>query len=151
MKRDGKITAFTLMELMLVVIILGIIAGFALPSLDKLYRKSQQRDITNYLRLIHGANEIYKARHGTYWDPGDTFIRPLNEINTALGLNIPANAKYTYFYSTADGGTSYLMQVNITGLTSYMQATSAPLSTMSAPPNPCCLVQAAGECLVPTC
>ncbi len=150
MEKDRKITAFTLMELMLVVIILGIVAGFALPSLDKLYLKSQQRDITNYLRLIHGANEIYKARNGTYWNPGDGGMHLLNEINSALRLNIPANAKYTYNYSTSDVGVSYMVCVYIAGIDSFMRMMSMPLST-NIPPNPCCAVFGVGECLVPTC
>lgn len=144
-------TAFTLMELILVVMILGIVAGFALPNLDKLYRKSQQRDITNYLRLIHGASEIYKARNGTYWNPGDAAAHTLGEINSVLQLSIPANARYTYEYSTADAGVSYQTRVNITGLASYMRVVPAPLSTTSAPPNPCCQVMAANECFVPQC
>jgi two-component system chemotaxis response regulator CheY len=148
---DRGRAAFTLMELMLVVIILGIIAGFALPNMDKLYRKSQQRDITNYLRLIHGASEIYKAGNGTYWNPGDTAAHTLSEINNALRLSIPANARYTYQYSTADAGVSYLMRVDITGLASYMRVSPTPLSTTSAPPNPCCQVMAANECFVPQC
>ena len=151
MKIGKGIWAFTLMELMLVVVILGIIAGFALPNIDKLYKKSQQRDVTNYLRVIHGASEIYKARNGAYWDPGDAAAHPLNEINTNLKLTIPTNAKYTYGYSTADAGANYQMDVDISGIDAYMRATSAPLSTTSMPPNPCCFPAGGGGCLMPTC
>ncbi len=78
--------AFTLMELLLVVVIIGVMAGFAIPNYGKTTRRMRARDATTALTMISGGNVVYKARTGS-----NLSASPLSAINTALSLNIVAN------------------------------------------------------------
>lgn len=78
-------SAFTIMELMVVIIIIGMICAFAIPN----YRKSQQlnyeRQAIQALALIRESRKLYVARTGT------EMPLPLNniqDINQALSINI---------------------------------------------------------------
>ena len=60
--------AFTIMEIVIVVILIGIIAAFALPNYNKSIRKSHERDAVLQLQALHAANLIFRARNGDYFD-----------------------------------------------------------------------------------
>lgn len=77
--------AFTILELILVVIVIGIIAAFAIPSMDKALEKSRYRRMRLNLLTIHSALEIYKARNGTY---PPTSALTLAQLNSLLNLSI---------------------------------------------------------------
>ncbi|MBN1869052.1 MAG: prepilin-type N-terminal cleavage/methylation domain-containing protein, partial [Candidatus Omnitrophica bacterium] len=55
--------AFTLVEIMVVVMIIGLIAAFGIPNFKKALLKSRERSAMLHLSAINGANEIYKARN----------------------------------------------------------------------------------------
>ncbi len=59
--------AFTYIEIMLVVVIIGILAGIGVPQYLKTVQKAKQRDVMAMLYLIKGAQEIYHGKHGTYY------------------------------------------------------------------------------------
>ncbi len=60
--------AVTLLELMIVIVIIGIIAGFALPQFQNIVENAKIREAKSALRIIRGAEKIYKAKSitGTY-------------------------------------------------------------------------------------
>jgi type IV pilus assembly protein PilE len=92
--------AFTLMEMMVVVTIVGIIAGFAIPNYATSVERSYRRDAENNLRLISAAQRLYAARNNDlYWGAGN-----LTVINSNLGLNIISNG---ITYNCAGGGATY--------------------------------------------
>ena len=80
------------MELMVVVIIVGIMAAFAVPSYTKANNKAEERQMIVNLRSIIAAQEIYKAQKGDYWPAGayavPTGNQGLPQLNTDLKLNI---------------------------------------------------------------
>lgn len=88
------------MELMVVVIIVGIMAAFAIPSYTKANNKAEERQMIVNLRSIIAAQEIYKAQKGNYWPAGayavPTGNQGLPQLNTDLKLNIINGTKYTY-------------------------------------------------------
>ena len=96
-----KNAGFTLTEMIIVVITLGVVAGFALPSYTKALQKARERDAITQLAVIHAANTLYRSRVGTYYvNPSGT----VNDINTNLGISIiPGDNTYTY--SSNDGTT----------------------------------------------
>ena len=102
MNSKGKEQSFTLMELMIVVVIIGIIAGFAIPSYQKAMAKQKARRLILTAKLIDGAQEIYKARNGRYWCDFSVSCMQLSEINSGLGLNIipETGASYLTFQET---------------------------------------------------
>ena len=88
--------AFTLMELMVVVVVVGLMAAFAVPGYDKAVDKALHRDAERNVRLLAGAQIVYKARYGKYFDEAlvATYI---NDLNSALGLNITEQKGVTYW------------------------------------------------------
>ena len=80
--------AFTLVELMIVVVMLGMIAAFGIPN----YRKSHDRvneKTGNYnLNVIDSAMEIYRMRNAGYPDPPGGAALDFDDINTILNLGI---------------------------------------------------------------
>ncbi len=57
---------FTLIEILVVIVILGILAGIAVPTYNKLIRKSRVSDGLHGLDMLAGAQEKYFIEHGTY-------------------------------------------------------------------------------------
>lgn len=89
-----KTFGFTLTELLIVVILVGVIAAFALPNYSKSLNSAHRRDAEIQLASIHSANSIYHAQSGAYLPTG---TGDLSEINSGLNLGIIANGViYTY-------------------------------------------------------
>ena len=59
--RHNLRSAFTLLELMIVVIIIGLIAGMAMPQFHKMIEEAKIREAKSILRAIRGAEKIFKA------------------------------------------------------------------------------------------
>ena len=92
-----KDNAFTLMEIMVVVVIIGLLAVFAVPNYQNAIQKAHERDALNQLRVIHAAGNIYKSLKGANWLPASNPTIDINLINSNLGINIIEN-DISYFY-----------------------------------------------------
>jgi len=57
---------FTLVELAVVVVIIGVLAAFAVPRFLASVERSKAAEAFNYLSTIQAAQERYHARQGTY-------------------------------------------------------------------------------------
>lgn len=57
---------FTLVELAVVVVIIGVLAAFAVPRFLSSVERSKAAEAFNYLSTVHSAQERYHARQGTY-------------------------------------------------------------------------------------
>jgi len=55
---------FSLIELLIVVVIIGIIAAIAIPNLLAARRSANEGSAVSSLRTIHGAQATYQATHG---------------------------------------------------------------------------------------
>jgi prepilin-type N-terminal cleavage/methylation domain-containing protein len=93
--------AFTLMELMVVVVVIGLIVAFAMPNYTKSYNKTVAREAVNNLRTIAAAEEAYKATQGSYYFP--SFAFNVANLNTNLGLNILTQNGLNYACSSSVG------------------------------------------------
>ena len=61
-----KRSAFSLIELMIVVAIIAILASISIPKYFKYYAKARQAEVAVLLASLHTAQQAYWAEHGTY-------------------------------------------------------------------------------------
>lgn len=73
---------FTLVELMVVVIIVGVLAGVALPLMSGAVDDAKATEAAAALGAIRSAMRIYYAEHGVYNDPA--FARGLTVASSGL-------------------------------------------------------------------
>ncbi len=68
MKADKRVmkAGFTLVELAVVIVIIGVLAAFAVPRFRASVERSKAAEAFNYLSSIQAAMERYHARQGTY-------------------------------------------------------------------------------------
>jgi len=114
--RKNFCRAFTLIELMIVLVILGLIAAFAIPNYNNAITASRMDDAEIQLRAIHAANRIYRLQstNSQYWPTSAN--QDINAINTNLGLNIIPN-NITYQCDGVALGTSYCCDATLGGQT----------------------------------
>ncbi len=82
--------AFSLVELLLVVVIIGIMAAFFMPGFSKTIKRAKASDSIANLSLVCGANAIYKSKNGYNFAPSGV-VSSISSINSGLGLNIIPN------------------------------------------------------------
>ena len=63
---EGKSKGFTLVELAVVVVIVGVLAAFAVPRFLASVERSKAAEAFNYLAAVQSAQERYHARQGIY-------------------------------------------------------------------------------------
>lgn len=85
-----KVFGFTLMEVMIMVIILGVMSAAGLMTYNNVMVKAEQRKVKLSLLRMFAAIQVYMIKNGGHCAPGD-FGRSYsgNEISTLLGISIP--------------------------------------------------------------
>ena len=64
--RPGRRSGFSLVELSVVVIIIGVLAAFGIPRMLKSVERSKASEAFRFLASVRAAQERYQARQGTY-------------------------------------------------------------------------------------
>jgi type IV pilus assembly protein PilE len=86
----NRIRGFTLVELLITVVIVGVIAAIALPMYTRYVATARQQDAKAQLTAVRQAQEIYKLQYGGYTN--DTSL--LSGWQSTLG-------KYTFSITSA--------------------------------------------------
>ncbi|MCX5681086.1 MAG: hypothetical protein NT079_02215 [Candidatus Omnitrophica bacterium] len=86
--------AFTLLELIITVIILTILAGFAIQGFQRTIQGTREKEVRINLIAIKTAQMIYFSQNGQYYSAAD-----IAHINTGLNLAITPSDPINFFYA----------------------------------------------------
>lgn len=88
---------FTLAEVIIVVIIIGILATFAMPQYAKIQEKGLDNEAKANLVLIQAAENMYKTESNVFYGPSAVHA----DLSTNLSVSLPpADGKQKWNYST---------------------------------------------------
>lgn len=93
MKRStGKQNGFTLVELMIVVVIIGILASLAIPKFSSVVARAKLTELKNGLWHIINLEKAYYPAH-------DSYVEFAYDANSPeLGYNQPVKSHFTYSF-----------------------------------------------------
>lgn len=87
---------YTLIELMVVVIIIGVIAALTIPRFMACSAFPKTAEARQILKQIHVQQRAYRQEYGTYWGNGVTADKD-NRLNfSKLGVALMESARYSY-------------------------------------------------------
>jgi general secretion pathway protein G len=130
--RPGRATGFTLVEILIVVIILGILASIILPQFAGASDSAKKANMRNQLQTLRSTVQLYRIEHrdevpplvttgwnaitsktktdGTVDPAGERGpylpfppMNPLTKSSTVVAVGAPAAATNGWFYDEAEG------------------------------------------------
>ena len=107
---------FTLVEIMIVVVIIGLLAAMAIPAFQKVRQASQDKTVLNNARQLSAAADQYYLENGVSTVSLGYLIGTTNYVKA---LNLVANETYPTGYSQ---GTA----ITINGVAGVRTITYAP-------------------------
>jgi len=126
---------FSLIELIVVVIIIGILAALALPGFGTSKERVLDKEAKANLALIQAAEKIYKMESSFYY-PSSGSTSVIADINTYLRVSLPSSAlSWTYTVGTSQATASRLPSSSrVWTLTFTGSGSDAPACTGTACP-----------------
>lgn len=95
MKRLNK-KGFTLVELLVVIVILGVIMSIAIPSITSSIERSKDKQKKQIIKLIESAGELYVDKHKNTVSPPITLNQLIEDgLITKEEMKDPFNEKRT--------------------------------------------------------
>ena len=74
---------FTLIEILIVIVIIGILATIALPNFTRFVERAKADQAITYLRVIRTGERVYFANHSTY-----IVCANADDVKTNLGAEV---------------------------------------------------------------
>jgi prepilin-type N-terminal cleavage/methylation domain-containing protein len=100
--RNSK--GFTLIELMIVVVIIGILAALAIPRFMRSTTKSKQSEAKQLLKQIYTMERAYRQEFNVYGCLGVTADSAAQAALAVIGVDVMANARYAYALTATASG-----------------------------------------------
>jgi type IV pilus assembly protein PilA len=91
-------TGFTLVEIMVVVVIIGMLAALAIPGFQKVRGAKQDKSVLNNARILSSVAEQYFTEFGAAYADYATLVGPTNYVKA---FSLVANETYPSFYTQA--------------------------------------------------
>jgi len=119
---DQKQTGFTIVELLIVIVVVGILAVIIIVSYNGITSKAQETSVKHDMRNIAKQVEIYKLDDGQY--PSSTKLKELGiKVNKqTYGVN-PTGATIFYCVDSTGSVFSIVARVKTSTLTKYLSST----------------------------
>ena len=87
---------FTIIELMIVVVILGILAAMAIPRFMLANTKAKQSEAKNILKQVYSMEQAYKQEFDGYWGNGLSASAAAPNAFIRIHVDIMTSSRYTY-------------------------------------------------------
>jgi type IV pilus assembly protein PilA len=100
MKNIRSNKGFTLVEIMIVVVIIGLLAAMAIPAFQKVRASSQDKAVTNNLRQLSAAADQYFLENGVSTVASNQLV---GTSSSNYIKNIATVAKETYITNITQG------------------------------------------------
>ena len=95
-RRHRDNSGFTLIELMIVVVIIGILAAMAIPRFMKATTKTKQSEARLILKQIYVNQQAYKQQSGSYYITAAIASSANPEAFAEIWVEVMTPAKYSY-------------------------------------------------------
>ena len=116
MKLNNSNKGFTLVEIMIVVVIIGLLAAMAIPAFQKVRQSSQDKAVLNNARQLSAAADQYYLENGV---STVTLSSLIGSGNYVKALNLVANETYPGNYTQG-------VTITINGVAGVRTITYAP-------------------------
>lgn len=106
--RKNAQSGFTLVELMIVVIIVGILGAFAFPTYGSMVRRARYAEAKQQMGTIAKDVDIYRLERGTYPPDVGPNVRPQGVENWPAPADIPYQTSLDYDHWGVGGNQCYV-------------------------------------------
>jgi prepilin-type N-terminal cleavage/methylation domain-containing protein len=103
MKNLRNTKGFTLIELMIVVVIIGILAALAIPRFSKAADTAKEKEADGIIKQVHTMQQAYRAKEGGW-------AASVADLETVGFEAPPANSLKHYTWNATVNGDPYCLQ-----------------------------------------
>lgn len=102
-----NVFGFTIMELLVVIVMVSIIAGFAIPGYQRTKDRAEEKEVLASMQMIYEAQLNYEQEHGEWFPAEGSGNQSISQMNAALHLNLINYGTATYTCSGGDVADGY--------------------------------------------